>query len=430
MKKLILILCGMLAGASLYAQKFSDYFAEKTLRVDYIFTGNAEMQTISLDGLSCSPSWAGKRHNLSEVPLIGNGQVVMKDAEDGTVLYKHSFSTLFQEWLEETDEPKQVTKSFEHTALLPFPLKPVVVEIKLLDARHEVRATLSHTVLPDDILIEQKGFSHVNPYKYILKSGDSSECIDIAFLAEGYTEEEMDIFYKDAADACESLFSHEPYTSMKDRFNIVAVASPSVDSGVSIPKDNIWKNTAFGSHFSTFYSDRYLTTTNVKKIYDALAGIPYEHLIILVNSEVYGGGGVYNSFTISTAHNKYTREVIVHEFGHSFAGLADEYAYEDDVTTDSYPLDVEPWEQNITTQVDFASKWADMLAPNTPNPTPVEEADKYPVGLYEGGGYSIKGMFRPAYSCRMRSNEIDSFCPVCERSIRRLIEFYTEEKSK
>ncbi|MCD8293543.1 MAG: IgA Peptidase M64 [Prevotellaceae bacterium] len=427
MKKLIMLLCGLLAGVTIQAQNFDDYFIDKSLRVDYIFTGNFEKQEISLDKLSSLPAWAGRRHHLGEVPLMGNGQVIMRDAQDGTVIYMTSFSTLFQEWLAETEEAKQVTKSFEYTVLLPFPQRPAVVEIKLLDGRHDVRATLTHTVLPDDILIEQKGLSNVTPHKYILKSGDSKDCIDIAFLAEGYTEDEMDIFYKDAEDATESLFSHEPYTSMRDRFNIVAVASPSKDSGVSIPKDNIWKQTAFGSHFSTFYSDRYLTTTNVKQINDALAGIPYEHIIILANSEVYGGGGVYNSFTLSTAHNALTRPVIVHEFGHSFGGLADEYAYEDDVTTDSYPLDVEPWEQNITTQVDFAGKWADLVAPGTPNPTPVEMAEQYPVGLYEGASYSLKGMYRPSFDCRMRSNVIPNFCPVCERAIRKIIEFYTDE---
>ena len=71
-----------------------------------------------------------------------------------------------------------------------------------------------------------------------------------------------------------------------------------------------WKHTAFGSHFDTFYSDRYLTTSRVKAINDALAGIPYEHIIILANTEQYGGGGIYNAFTLTTAHHPNFRPVV------------------------------------------------------------------------------------------------------------------------
>ena len=236
----------------------------------------------------------------------------------------------------------------------------------------------------------------------------------------------MPVFYKDAAIACESLFAHEPFRSMKKYFNIVAVASPSEDSGVSVPRLGEWKRTAFSSHFSTFYSDRYLTTSRVKSIHDALAGIPYEHIIILANTEEYGGGGIYNSYTLTTAHHPMFRPVVVHEFGHSFGGLADEYFYDNDVMTDTYPLDVEPWEQNISTRINFTSKWEDMLAQGTPVPTPSSESGTYPVGVYEGAGYSAKGIYRPADNCRMRTNEYPTFCPVCQRAIRRVIEFYTE----
>ena len=148
---------------------------------------------------------------------------------------------------------------------------------------------MKHTVSPDDILIHQKGTAHITPHKYLLQSGNTAKCIDVAILAEGYTPEEMPVFYEDAAIACESLFAHEPFRSMKKHFNIVAVASPSEDSGVSVPRLGEWKRTAFSSHFSTFYSDRYLTTSRVKSIHDALAGIPYEHIIILANTEEYGG---------------------------------------------------------------------------------------------------------------------------------------------
>ena len=336
-----------------------------------------------------------------------------------------SFSSLFQEWLD-TDEAKGSTKGFENTFLVPFPIRPVEIEALLFDARGEVATRFVHTVDPSDILIHLKGTGEILPHKYIWKGGEVEQCIDIAILAEGYTEEEMERFYQDAEIAMESLFNHEPFRSMKERFNIVAVASPSIDSGVSVPRLGEWRRTAFGSHFSTFYSDRYLTTSDVRSIHDALSGIAYEHIIILANTDEYGGGGIYNAFTLTTAHHKDFRPVVVHEFGHSFGGLADEYFYENDTMTDTTPLDVEPWEQNITTRVDFGSKWQDMLVKGTPVPTPVAESKRYPVGVYEGGGYSTKGVYRPADYCRMRVNEWPEFCPVCQRALRRLIDFYTQ----
>lgn len=425
MKKHILFLLCLIAVSSTRAQVFADHFADKTLRVDYIFNGNASRQAICLDGLSALPTWAGRKHHLAELPLQGNGQIIMRNAASGKTIYTTSFSSLFQEWLE-TDEARNVTKGFENTFLLPYPLQPVEIEITLLDPRCNVRASMKHIVHPNDVLIEQKGNSHITPHKYLLHNDSPEKCIDVAILAEGYTLQEMQTFYEDADIACKSIFDHEPFKSMKKRFNVVAVASPSTDSGVSVPRLNEWKHTAFGSHFSTFYSDRYLTTSRVKAIHDALAGIPYEHIIILANTEEYGGGGIYNSYTLTTAHHPMFRPVVVHEFGHSFGGLADEYFYDNDVMTDTYPLDIEPWEQNISTQVDFAAKWKDMLSENTPVPTPAEVSENYPTGVYEGGGYSAKGIFRPAENCRMRTNEYPAFCPVCQRALRRIIEFYTE----
>ena len=425
MKKHILFLLCLIAVASTRAQVFADHFADKTLRVDYIFNGNASGQAICLDGLSALPTWAGRKHHLAELPLQGNGQIVMRNAASGKTIYTTSFSSLFQEWLE-TDEARNVTKGFENTFLLPYPLQPVEIEITLLDPRRNVRASMKYIVHPNDVLIEQKGNSHITPHKYLLHNDSPEKCIDVAILAEGYTLQEIQTFYEDADIACKSIFDHEPFKSMKKRFNVVAVASPSTDSGVSVPRLNEWKHTAFGSHFSTFYSDRYLTTSRVKAIHDALAGIPYEHIIILANTEEYGGGGIYNSYTLTTAHHPMFRPVVVHEFGHSFGGLADEYFYDNDVMTDTYPLDIEPWEQNISTQVDFAAKWKDMLSENTPVPTPAEVSENYPTGVYEGGGYSAKGIFRPAENCRMRTNEYPAFCPVCQRALRRIIEFYTE----
>jgi len=203
---------------------------------------------------------------------------------------------------------------------------------------------------------------------------------------------------------------------------------PSAQQGVSIPHDHIWRNTALCSNYDTFYSNRYLTTLHLKNLHDILSGIPYEHIIILANTDNYGGGGIYNSYVMSSAHHQMSIPVVVHEFGHSFAGLADEYYYDDSYET-MYPSDTEPWEPNITTLVDFKSKWADMLGTDVKIPTePTGKGLYTQIGVYEGGGYQSKGVYRPVQECRMKINEAPLFCPVCERAIRRIIDYSTIQK--
>ena len=409
------------------SENFDKNFDDRTLRLDYLFSATPDGgRGVHLSDQSVTDGWAGRRHNLSGLPRQGGGIVTVCSEATGDTLYRTSFSSLYHEWLS-TDEAASTAKAFEHTVLLPYPKEPAVISIDLLDSRHKTMTSMKHRFDPKDILVAVKGKGKVPDHRYIHRGGDPAEVIDVAILAEGYKEAEMDSFYRHAEVAVESILSHEPFKSRASKFNFVAVATPSDDSGVSVPRLGDWKSTAFSSNFSTFYSDRYLTTLHVKDIHDAIAGIPYEHIIILANTDEYGGGGIYNSYTLTTARHKNFRPVVAHEFGHSFGGLADEYFYEGDVMEESYPLDVEPWEPNITTLVDFDSKWKPILAEGTPVPTPVKDADKYSVGLYEGGGYSFKGVYRPADRCRMRDNEWPVFCPACQRALANLIDFYVSE---
>jgi len=418
-------LLSLLACTGVKAVGFNEIFSDSTLRIDYTFAGSVNGTAIYLDALSLDPTgWAGRRHHLDVMPLAGNGSVVMKSATDGSVLYRTTFSTLFNEWLS-TPEASTTGRAYQNVCILPFPRKATDIEVTLTDARHDTIAHYMHRVDPGNILIHKPSATHaVTPHRYIHRGGDSREVIDVAILAEGYTVEQMDSFYHHAAIAVESIMSHEPFASMTDRFNFVAVASPSADSGVSIPRSGQWRQTAVGSHFSTFYSDRYLTTPSVKTIHDYLTGIPYEHIIILANTDEYGGGGIYNSYTLTTARHPMFRPVVVHEFGHSFGGLGDEYFYDNDVMSDSYPTDIEPWEPNITTTPSRPT-WHTLLKKGTPIPTPAEQAENWPVGVYEGAAYSSRGVYRPADHCRMRDNFTPGFCPVCQWTLRNLIEFYT-----
>ena len=408
----------------LQAQRFEDYFEDKTLRIDYIFAGNAQQQEIAVDLLNVSPHWYGKRQRLAELPLEGNGQITVRSHKTGQVIYRHSFSTLFQEWLS-YPEAQSIKKSFENVFLVPMPKDTVDVTLDLRDNRREIMATLTHQVVPTDILIRRIGEKDVTPFMTIQEAKDPQHCIHIAYLAEGYQQHEMSTFIDDVHVAMEVLFEHEPFKSLRDRFHVVAVKAPSKESGTSEPGKGIWKNTALHSHFDTFYSSRYLTTLHLKDMHDWLAGIPYEHIIVLVNSGRYGGGGIFNSYNLTSTHHSKYRPVVVHEFGHSFCGLGDEYAYEVEEVP-MYPKDIEPWEPNLTTLVDFPSKWQDLVDKKTPVPTPLTEKYKDKVGVYQGAGYNLRDVYRPCQDCRMRTNEHPVFCPVCQRALTNLINFYTK----
>ena len=421
----MVILCISMAWTIVItAQDFNSYFTDETLRIDYSFSGNAYQQTIAMDQLNRIPHWYGKRQRLNEVPVEGNGQIIVRDHHSKEVIYRNSFSTLFQEWLS-YDEAKHIQKSFENVFLVPMPKDTVDVTVVLMNNYRKEMTSMTHTVVPSDILIRKIGDHDITPYTTLQEAKDPEHCIHIAYIAEGYQEQEMDVFMNDVKIAMEALFAHEPFKKMKDRFNIVAVKAPSKESGTSEPSKGIWKNTALHSHFDTFYSDRYLTTLHLKDLHDWLAGTPYEHIIILVNSEHYGGGGILNSYNLTSTHHSRYRPVVVHEFGHSFCGLGDEYAYEtEDIPM--YPAEVEPWEPNLTTLKDFHQKWEDLMDEKLPVPTPAIPKNKNKVGVYEGAGYSLKGVYRPMQDCRMRTNEYPEFCPICHRALERLIDFYTK----
>lgn len=408
MKKYLLLLV-TLFSLSVQAQDFEQFFSDSTLRLDYIFAGDVNQQYIYVDQLSKSHRWYGRRHRLAELPLAGNGQITVFDKMTGIVIYRHSFSTLFQEWLA-TDEAKHTKKSFENVFLIPYPQQPVRIKVELRDYHDKVTAELVHEVDPRDILIRQLQRKKEAPYITLQQAADTTCCIHIAYVAEGYTAEQMDQYLDDCHVAMEALFEHEPFKTLRNRFNVIALCSPSHDSDVSQPGKGIWRNTALASHFDTFYMTRYLTTLHLKQLHDWLAGTPYEHIIVLANTAHYGGGGIYNSYNLSYTRGKHFRPVVVHEFGHSFGGLGDEYPYGD--SDPMYFADTEPWEPNLTTTTKKPAKWQNLI-------------DAGKAGLIEGGGYLSKGVWRGQENCRMRTNEHPDFCPVCQQALTKLINFYT-----
>ena len=409
-KRYLFVLLVCLCGLAVQAQVFDEWFCDRTLRLDYVFAGDVQHQQLYVDQLVQMPRWYGRRTHLAELPLAGNGQITVRSHRSQQVIYRHSFSTLFQEWLA-TDEAKHTQRSFENVFLVPFPLDTVDITVQLFDFHNHVQATMTHTVSPSDVLISRQGERLVSPYVTLQQAADTTRCIHIAYVPEGYTAGQMPQYLDHCRQAMKALFRHEPFKSLRPRFNIIALTTPSVDSGVSIPGKGLWLNTVLGSHFDTFYVPRYLTTLHLQQLHNLLAGTPYEHIIILANTPNYGGGGIYNSYNLSYTGGDKFEPVVVHEFGHSFGGLGDEYPYGEE--DPMYFADTEPWEPNLTTLHDFSQKWQNLI-------------DQGRASLVEGGGYQTKGVWRGQADCRMRTNEEPDFCPVCQQALERLIRFYTD----
>lgn len=405
-------------------ENFSNYFHKKSLRFDFLLGGNSKEIRVYPQQMKQEPHWAGSLTQLIAPFNFGTYRFRVYDAKAGSLLYSKGLSTLFQEW-QTTAEAKITDRTFYQAAIFPFPKNKVRFTIDARQWNGNFKTIFETEIDPENYFIvkeEPQYFESV----VIEQNGTPQENVDLVILAEGYTHNEMNKFIDDARRVTGYLLEEEPFKSNKNKFNVTALLTPSADSGTDIPGENVYKNTRFNSTFYTFDIDRYLTTSDMKSIYDAAASVPYDHIYILVNSDRYGGGGFYNFLSVCTSDNLLTKEVFVHEFGHGFAGLGDEYYISSVAYEDFYNLEIEPWEPNLTTLVEFDKKWKAMIEPSTPVPTPREAKYTETVGVFEGGGYTAKGIYSPVMDCRMKSNAAKKFCPVCTDAIRRVIDFHCE----
>jgi hypothetical protein len=403
---------------------FNKYFRNESMRFDFLLGGNSNEERVYPEQIKKEPFWAGSRKNLADPFNYGNYRFRIFDVKSDSLIFSKGFSTLFEEW-QSTAEAKETDKTFYQSAIFPFPKRKIRLEIDSRQRDGNFKTIYKTEINPDNYFILNE-----KPIQFetieILNNGKPENKVDIVILAEGYTLAEMEKFKEDAKRVTQYLFDEEPFKSEKEKFNVSAVLTPSLESGTDIPGENIYKNTRFNSTFYTFDVSRYLTTSDMKNILDVAAIVPYDHIYVLVNTERYGGGGFYNFLSVCTADNLLTKEVFVHEFGHGFAGLGDEYYNSEVAYEDFYNLKVEPWEPNITTLVDFDSKWKSMVEESVEIPTPRTAKYENTVGVYEGGGYMSKGIYSPFIDCRMKSNTAKGFCPVCTESIKKVIQFYTE----
>jgi hypothetical protein len=463
----------LMMSAFSHAQSVSyeKFFTEKTMRVDYFHTGTKGVETISLDKIYEEGSWPGSNVNLIDVLNLGEYLVRVYDVATTALIFSRGYSTIFNEWQTTDEAAAGMYRTFHETVRFPYPKNKVQVTISRRDKKmvfQQIFSTVIDPNSPSEVIREKRAV----PFNVVplMKNGDPAEKVDLLIIGDGYAREDMEKFRKDAKRFNDAMFSTSPFKERKKDFNVWTIEVVSEESGIDKPDKNVWKSTALGTRYHTFNIPRYVLTERNRALRDIASAAPYDFINILINDDRYGGGGIYNLYT--TTYTKVDKPgmewqmeyVYVHEFGHSFGGLADEYYSSQVAYSDFYHKDVEPWEPNVTTLIDPKNlKWKSFVESGTPVPTPWAKAkydslerergkldrlapdyytkrepiytaqreilklEKYTgkVGAFEGAGYVSEGIYRPAVDCRMFTLSLIDFDPVCSASIRRVIDFYS-----
>ena len=264
--KISLFLIAVLCSLNSFAQgEFSKHFEKKSLRIDFALSGNSKFQSAAIQQLRQEPVWGGPVKNLIDKFNYGGYYVNIYDKGSNELIYSRGFNTLFEEW-RSTEQAKTETQAWTNSISVPYPKTTVVVEIAARDkADMQFHSLLKMDIDPTSIFID-RGKLKDNKITQIQYKGDSSEKVDLVFIAEGYTAADQDKFVADAKKFAESLFNTPPYTTRREDFNIWAVDLVSEDAGTDISGKGIYKNTALNSGYYTFGVDRYLTTPDMKSI--------------------------------------------------------------------------------------------------------------------------------------------------------------------
>lgn len=441
------------------------------MRVDYFHTGNATQEFFSLDRIVIEPLvWAGSAARAIDDTNLGKYLFEVIDRQNNRVIYSRGFASIYGEW-ETTDEAKKLNRTFHESLRFPAPAAPVQVVLKKRDVANAFQQVWSLIVDPQDIFIDRAKVLPPAPLIEIQKSGDPADKVDFLILGDGYTAAEAKKFESDARRLVEILFATSPFKERRRDFNVWALCPPSPEAGISRPSTGIYRRSPVGSTYDAFGSERYVLTFENRAFRDLAQFAPYEFVEIITNTRTYGGGGIFGLYSTVAADSEQAPYVFVHEFGHHFAALADEY-YTSPVAYAPVGERVEPWEPNVTALLDpQALKWKDLVEAQTPLPTPwqKEEFEKYSrdyqqrrariraanrpesemealfresrefeeklfakekylgrVGAFEGAMYEAKGYFRPEVDCIMFTRS-KTFCKVCSRAVERVIDLYARK---
>jgi hypothetical protein len=462
-------LFALVVGSDAAKAGFDDDFTGATLRVDYLHTGTAAEEHFALDRVRIEGPWPGSRTQLIDASNFGKYMVEVADLATHRLLYSRGFASIFGEWETIGEARRGFWRAIEEAVRVPEPRKPFQLRIRKRQPDQSFREIWSLTIDPTSRFVDRAPLPEQDVWA-VLESGDPSTKVDWLILGDGYTADEMDTFHEDAKKLGMSLFDWEPFASRKDDFNVWAIDTPAEHSGISRPRAGIFRDSPLGCRYNSFDSERYILSLQDQKWRDIAAAAPYDFVLMLVNERKYGGGGIYRLYSTAAAHSDFAPYLVVHEFGHHFAGLADEYYTSDVAYEDFAGGRVEPWEANATALNDPEQlKWKDLVEDGTPLPTtwnkaeyeersraiqgrrrelraahaPEEELEALfreerqlftkmlgdeeyagKVGAFEGAMYEAQGYYRPSPDCIMFTRNEVGFCAVCSRAVGKVIDQY------
>jgi hypothetical protein len=483
---LVLAVSAAAAPAAGPAVVFDRFFLDRTMRIDVHHVGNAAEEVFALDRVLAGGAWAGSRTHLLDEIGTGNYLAELYDVASGTLLFTRGYDSYFGEYRTTGAAAAGVRRAYHESILVPYPKAKARLVIERRQRDRSLNPVFEVEIDPGAYTVVREPLAPGVIVVDVLTCGDPHACVDVAVIGEGYTAAEEGKFRTDLERVAGMLFGQQPFARLKARFNMRGVLLPSLESGCDEPSRGIHRNTSVGASFDSLGSERYMLTEENRALHDIAGHVPYDALYVMVNHTRYGGGGIYNFYCTFTSDNQWTPYIVVHEFGHSFAGLADEYYTSSVAYNEFYPAGVEPTEANITALLDpTALKWRDLVSAGTALPTPWEkteydamdnayqkvreelngriaaamrsgapaaevgklkgEAEELSlsharkvdaflaasafagkVGAFEGAGYAAQGLYRPALDCIMFTKGSKPFCPVCERAIEHVIARYGE----
>jgi len=470
---------------------FDAYFTAKAWRVDLYQVGDAKDEILAIHRVVEEPFWPESRTGLVSPFDYGRYRLDVFDVATNARVFSRGFDTMFAEYKTTTPALEGRKRVFERSLRFPAPRRPVLFVVSARDKQHLLHPVFSQKIDPsDDHLIRETAQAGDWVYEASV-AGPPETSVDFAFIAEGYTAADRDKFKADVDRYAAVLFGFEPYRGAKAKFSLRGVFRPSPERAMDEPRQKVYKKTTLNASFNAFDLDRYMLIEENHLLHEIAAQVPYDAIIVLVNSSRYGGGSIAFDYCCTTVDHERSPAVFVHELGHSFAGLADEYYASEVSYNDFYPKGVEPLEPNITALLDPDHvKWKSLLSPGVAVPTEhgkdeveslqaerqanrkaqAEEVasaeargaertalekirEKFTsldgvlaakidavrkkfapledkVGAFEGAGYSSKGLFRPQMYCLMISSPKNEFCAVCQKAIRDMIDFYSPGKGE
>jgi hypothetical protein len=467
MRYTFFVLATLLTGAALLSAE------PRTMRVDYYHTGDARNEVFSVDRIVLEHlPWPGNLSKSIDDTNLGTYFFEVHSLKTDRLLYSRGFSSIFEEW-RTTEEAKTARRTFSESLRFPAPDGPVRIVLKGRKGG-AFRQVWSIGVDPKSMFVDDSVPVSPGPLIEIQKMGDPTGKVDLLILGDGYTSPERPKFEKDARRLLDILFSTSPFKEHRRDFNVWGLCPPSLQSGISRPSNGIHRQNPLGTSYDAFGLERYILTYDNRTLRDVASYAPYEFIEILVNGQTYGGGGIFNLYATVAADSMWAPYVFVHEFGHHFAGLADEY-YTSAVSYNLAGKRAEPWEPNVTALLNPQRlKWKDLVKPGTPVPTPWHKeefeayereiqrrrqiireqnrpekdmdelfqeekrhedellaAEKYAgkVGAFEGANYEAHGYYRPEVNCIMFTR-YNTFCAVCRRAIEHIIAIYTSGRTE